>query len=168
MKNLRKLVEGLYVNDARDVSEALTKLLEADEESIVLIVLREAIDNKRLSAGSKTAAIICGIISESRPDNDLLRRLAAQLNDASNNSFRGWIDVVLSTNTGLSLDQWLKAYNRSRDVQVVRLLFKQASYSSAIEEPCKPIDPNCPSRRLSSDDFPENTGAPIVPEEVDD
>ena len=159
----RKLVEALHIGNIENISKNLRRLLEEGKEDIVIIVLREAIASDHLVACSKAAAVIGGIVLDAKPQRVMLSRLGEQINNPVNASLGSdWVDIVLATDTGLSIEQWIEAWSRNEDVRAVRKLFKQAPYSSAIDEFCRPVDPYQP------DDYPENTGDRIVPELVFD
>lgn len=122
---VRKLIKGIFLNDSAAISNPLTELLQAGQEDVVIMVIREAIISRHLFAGSKSAATISDAIAAAQPKRVMLHRLSEQLNNIGNDSFGvTWVDVVLSADTGMRVQEWTELCEKSKYILAVRRMFK--------------------------------------------
>ena len=122
---VRKLIKGIFLNDSAAISNPLAELLQAGQEDAVIMVLREAIISRHLFAGSEIAATISDTIAAAQPKRVMLRRLSEQLNNIGNDSFGvTWVDVVLSEDTGMRVQEWTELCESNKHILAVRRMFK--------------------------------------------
>ena len=98
MNEVRKLVEGLYLDNPRKIQESLKALLEAppaEGEDYIIVAIKEAIDGGYLSPCGKTAAIISGIISEATLHRDILAAVAEGINDQVVCQDPNWLNDII-------------------------------------------------------------------------
>lgn len=167
LNEVRKLVEGLYLDNPKKIQEALKVLLEAppaEGEDYIIIVLKEAIDGGYLSLCGKNtdiesaAAIISGIISEASPHRDILAAVAEGINDQTVCQDPNWLNDIIFEDTDIESEARQAFWGCINKVQEVKRLFAGARYSSAIDERCVPTP---------ADPDPEPSG-PTIDELCDD
>lgn len=164
LKEVRKFVEGLYIDNPKEIQKALKVLLEvppAEGEDYIVVVIKEAIDGGYLSPCSKTAAIISGIIGEVSPHRDILATVAEGINETVCQD-PNWLNDIIFEDTDIEPEARQAFWDCIDKVQEVRQLFAEARYSSAVDERCVPTPagsdpkPGSPSIDELCDDEPDS------------
>lgn len=157
MKEIRKLVEGFYLQDLNMIQKALKTLLEMAEtdkniEDYLIIILYESLAKGKLEACSKTAAIVSGLILEANPHRDMLTAIAEGINDQTVCQDPNWFNDVIFEDTDIEPEVRHAFWSKIGRVREVRELFEQAPYSCAIDERCVPVSPTPTIDDLCDDD----------------
>ena len=152
LKEVRKLVEGIYVNNLKSLQKALKSLLETPQgEDYVIIVLKEAIDGGHLLPCSKTAAIVSGIVADASPHRDILTAVAEGINDSIICQNSDWLNDIIFEDVDIEPEARQAFWDCIDRVQEVKRLFAGARYSTAVDDRCVPT-PAEPDPSLSADD----------------
>lgn len=160
LNEVRKLVEGLYLDNPKkiqEIQEALKALLEAppvEGEDYIIVAIKEAIDGGYLSPCGKTAAIISGIISEATLHRDILTAVAEGINDQVVCQDPNWLNDIIFEDTDIEPEARQAFWDCIDRVQEVKALFAGARYSSAVDERCVPT-PAGPDPKSSSPSIDE-------------
>lgn len=145
-EQLKKLVEGICLHDVKATRNSLASLLQnkscvGPEEDYIVVVLNEAIATSKLKACDDIALAISWLLKAYKHHirRALISELADGLTDLENKNNPEWAIELTLKESNLPPESQQKFWDNLRVVIEVRQLFRQAGFSTALDERCTPV-----------------------------
>ena len=145
-RQLRKLIEGICLHDVKTARNALASLLQnklcvSPEEDYIVVAFNEAITTGKLNACDDVALAISWLIKayKHRVRRNLLLDIADGLTDINNENNPEWATNLIMKESDVPLGCRENFWGDLKIVVEVRQLFRQAGFSTALDERCSPV-----------------------------
>lgn len=145
-EQLRRLIEGICLHDVKTVRKALARLLQnklcvSPEEDYIIVAFNEAITTGELNACDDVALAISRLLKayKHRIRRTLLLDIANGLTNINNEGNTEWAIDLIMKESDVPLERRENFWGNLKIVVEVRQLFRQAGFSTALDDRCSPV-----------------------------